>query len=85
MCSQIKYLIFIYKEDLVLNNQQWLICLKTQRNKQILVIARFLLVEKVIRKFLKGFQTSWYATREVTEKSTGDVPFLFVEWKSSCH
>ena len=31
------YSIYMYKEELVLNNQQWLICHKTQRN-QILYI-----------------------------------------------
>ena len=31
------YLIYIYKEDLALNNPQWLICHKTQPN-QILYI-----------------------------------------------
>ena len=31
------YLIYMYKEDLGLNNQQWLICHKTQQN-QILYI-----------------------------------------------
>ena len=37
MCSQIIYLIYMYKEDLALNNLQWLICHKTQPN-QILYI-----------------------------------------------
>ena len=31
------YLIYMYKEDLALNNQKWLICHKTQTN-QILYI-----------------------------------------------
>ena len=33
MCKQIKYLIYMYKEDLVLDNQQWLICHKTKPNQ----------------------------------------------------
>ena len=37
MCLQIIYLIFVYKEDVSLNNLQWLICHKTQPN-QILYI-----------------------------------------------
>ena len=31
------YLVYMYKEDLALNNQQWLICYKSQPN-QILYI-----------------------------------------------
>ena len=34
------YLIYSYKEDLVLNNLQWLMCHKTKPNKTILSIAR---------------------------------------------
>ena len=30
MCLEIIYLIYMYKEDLALDNQQWLICHKTQ-------------------------------------------------------
>ena len=37
MCLQIKYSIYMYKEDLTLSDLQWLICLKTQPN-QILYI-----------------------------------------------
>ena len=33
MCLEILYLIYMYKEDLALNNQQWLICHKTQPNQ----------------------------------------------------
>ena len=35
MCSQIMYiyLMYIYKEDLALNNQQWLICYKSKANQ----------------------------------------------------
>ena len=33
ICSQTVYLIYMYKEDLVLNNLQWLICHKTQPNQ----------------------------------------------------
>ena len=29
MCLEIIYLIYMYKTDLALNNQQWLICHKT--------------------------------------------------------
>ena len=35
--QDLTYLIFMYKEDLALNNLQWLICHKTQPN-QILYI-----------------------------------------------
>ena len=30
MCLQLIYLIYMYKQDLVLNNLQWLICHKIQ-------------------------------------------------------
>ena len=30
MCLQIIYLIYMYKQDLALDNQQWLICHKTK-------------------------------------------------------
>ena len=30
MCLQIIYLLYMYKQDLELNNLQWLICHKTQ-------------------------------------------------------
>ena len=29
MCLQIMYLIYMYKEELALNDLQWLICIKT--------------------------------------------------------
>ena len=29
------YLIYMYKQDLALNNQQWLICHKTKPNKKL--------------------------------------------------
>ena len=32
MCLEILYLRYMYKEDLALNNLQWLICHKTQPN-----------------------------------------------------
>ena len=32
MCLQTIYSTYMYKEDLVLNNQQWLMCHKTQPN-----------------------------------------------------
>ena len=32
MCLEIICLIYMYKEDLALNNLQWLICHKTQTN-----------------------------------------------------
>ncbi len=32
MCIQIIY-VYLYKEDLALNNLQWLICLKTKPNQ----------------------------------------------------
>ena len=35
------YLIYIYQPDLVLNNQQWLICYKTQPNQLAFMIASF--------------------------------------------
>ena len=37
MCLQIIYLIFMYKQDLVLNNLQVLTCQKTQTNKRIMI------------------------------------------------
>ena len=37
MCLQIIYLIYMYKEDLALNNLQWLICHKTQPNQIIYI------------------------------------------------
>ena len=33
MCLEIIYLIHIYQEDLVLNNQQWFICYKDKPNQ----------------------------------------------------
>ena len=33
MCLEIIYLIYMYKKDLALNNQEWLICYKTKRNQ----------------------------------------------------
>ena len=33
MCLQIMYLIYTYKEDLALNNLQWLMCHKTKSNQ----------------------------------------------------
>ena len=33
MCLKIIYLIFRYKKDLALNDQQWLICHKTKPNQ----------------------------------------------------
>ena len=33
MCLQIIYLIYMYKQDLALNNLQWLICHKTKPKK----------------------------------------------------
>ena len=37
MCYEIIYLIDMYKEDLALNNLQWLICHKTQPNQIIYI------------------------------------------------
>ena len=37
MCLEILYLIYMYKEDLALNNLQGLICLKTQLNQIIYI------------------------------------------------
>ena len=37
MCLQIIYLIYMNKEDLALNNLQWLICHKTQPNQIIYI------------------------------------------------
>ena len=36
------YLIYMYKENLALNNQQWLICHKTKQNKQDTTQSQFL-------------------------------------------
>ena len=36
MCLEIKYLIYMYKKDLALNNQQLLICHKTKPNQKYL-------------------------------------------------
>ena len=33
MCLEIIYLQYIYKQDLALNNLQWLICYKTKQNQ----------------------------------------------------
>ena len=33
MCSEIIYLIYMYKKDPALNNLQWLICHKTKPDK----------------------------------------------------
>ena len=33
MCLEIIYSIYMYEEDLALNNLQWLICYKTKRNE----------------------------------------------------
>ena len=33
MCLQIIYLIYMYKQDLASDNQQWWICHKTQANQ----------------------------------------------------
>ena len=33
MCLEITYLIYMYKEDLTLNNLQWLICYRTKLNQ----------------------------------------------------
>ena len=41
MCLQIIYLIYMYKEDLALNNLQWLICHKTQTNQIIYLIYMY--------------------------------------------
>ena len=44
ICLQIIYLMYMYKLNLALNNQQWLICHKTQLTKQayyILVCGYF--------------------------------------------
>ena len=35
------YLIYMYKEDLALNNLQWLICHKTQQNQIIYLIYMY--------------------------------------------
>ena len=37
MCLEIIYLIYMYKKDLALNNQEWLLCHKTNlnQNKQL--------------------------------------------------
>ena len=37
MCLDIIYLIFMYKKDLVLNNQQWLICHEIKLNQTNLI------------------------------------------------
>ena len=37
MYLEIIYLIYMYKEDLTLNNLQWLICHKTQLNQIIYI------------------------------------------------
>ena len=37
MCLQIIYSIYMFKEDLALNNLQWLICHKTQPNHIYLI------------------------------------------------
>ncbi len=34
MCLEMIYLIYMHKKDLALNNQQWLICHKTQPTNQ---------------------------------------------------
>ena len=34
MCIEIIYLMYMYKKDVALNNQQWLICHKTQPNQK---------------------------------------------------
>ena len=46
MCLQIKYLIYMVKEDLVLNNLQWLIYHKTQFTNQPIQCD----IEKIILK-----------------------------------
>ena len=44
MCLEIIYLIYKYKQDLVSNNLQWLICHKTKL-KQTLPIIVYLLLD----------------------------------------
>ena len=41
MGLQIIYLIYMHKEDLVLNNLQWLRCYKTQPNQIIFLIYMY--------------------------------------------
>ena len=38
-CLQIIFLIYVYKEDMALNNLQWLVCLKTKPNLSHLKIV----------------------------------------------
>ena len=42
MCLEIKYLIYVYKKDLALNNLQWFIChqIKLNQTKLDCVIAK---------------------------------------------
>ena len=37
MCLEIIYLTYMYKDDLALNNLQWLICHKTKPNQIIYI------------------------------------------------
>ena len=44
MCLEIIYLIYMYKEDLALNNRQWLICHKSKPNNYILVFILWVII-----------------------------------------
>ena len=46
------YLIYMYKEDLALDNLQWLICHKTKRNETFFFEHVFDLVVKYSENFL---------------------------------
>ena len=44
------YLIYMYKEDLALNNLQWLICQKTQPNQIIYILYIYIYIYIYIYK-----------------------------------
>ena len=46
ICLEIIYLVYIFKKDLALNNQQWLLCHKTKQNKTKLSVSLLIQINK---------------------------------------
>ena len=60
MCVEIIYLIYMYKEDLTLNNLPWLICHKNQTKPNQILYIQYICIKRIWPLITHN---GWYALK----------------------
>ena len=70
------YLIYMYKEDPALNNQQWLICYKTKPKKVGAVHSRKEKIRHITKKFPLTLLLMLLLPSELISKQDVELPYV---------